>query len=145
MGGAMQASFKEILEAFEFASMAGGANETQAYLCKQTGKIYVHSDLYEDPEEELPEDLEDDEKYIALPDKYDLDLGNALVFDFANEVLPSDYDAIRKIFDKRGAYSRFKELLVRRDALQRWYDFESKATERALREWCEANEIALAD
>lgn len=112
----MQTSFKDILEAFEFASMAGGANETQAYLCKQTGKIYVHSDLYEDPEEELPEDLEDGKKYIALPDKYDLELGKALVFDFASEVLPNDYDAIRKIFGKRGAYSRFKELLVRRDA-----------------------------
>ena len=36
----MQASFKDILEAFEFASMAGGANETQVYLCKHTGKIY---------------------------------------------------------------------------------------------------------
>ena len=93
----MQVSFKDILEAFEFASAwLVVANEMQAYLCKQTGKIYVHSDLYEDPEEELPEDLEDGEKYIALPDKYDLDLGTALVFNFASEVLPHDYDAIRK-------------------------------------------------
>jgi hypothetical protein len=29
--------------------------------------------------------------------------------------------------------------------LERWYDFEAKATERALREWCELNSIELAD
>ena len=52
--------------------------EHQAYLCKQTGKIYLHSDLYEDPDEELPEDLEDGDKYIALPGKRDLDLGKPL-------------------------------------------------------------------
>jgi hypothetical protein len=37
----------------------------------------------------------------------------------------------------RGAYSKFKALLTRRRALDRWYDFEWKATERGLREWCE--------
>jgi hypothetical protein len=30
-------------------------------------------------------------------------------------------------------------------ALERWYEFEAKATERALREWCDANSIGLAD
>ena len=60
-------------------------------------------------------------------------------------MLPRDFDAIRGIFSKRGAYGKFKDLLARRDALDRWYDFEAKATERALRDWCEANEIALTD
>ncbi len=140
----MQVSFKDILEAFEFASVSP-YGEHQAYLCRQTGKFYLHSDLYEDPDEELPEDLEDGDKYIALPSKRDLDLGKPLALDFASEVLPRDFDAIRGIFSKRGAYGKFKDLLARRDALDRWYDFEAKATERALRDWCEANEIALTD
>jgi hypothetical protein len=29
--------------------------------------------------------------------------------------------------------------------LERWYDFESKATKRALREWCAFNSMELAD
>ena len=140
----MRVSFKDILDAFEFAS-ASASGEHQAYLCRQTSKIYLHSDLYEDPDEELPEDLEDDEKYAALPSKHDLDLGKRLALDFASEVLPRDFDVIRGIFSKRGAYARFKDLLVRRDALDRWYDFEAKATERALRDWCEVNDIALTD
>jgi hypothetical protein len=144
VGKPMQVSFKDILDAFEFAS-ASPHGEHQAYLCRQTAKIYMHSDLYEDPDEQLPDDIEDDEKYISLPDKRDLDLGKPLVLDFAREVLPDDFNAIRGIFSGRGAYAKFKDLLIRRNVLERWYDFEAKATERALRDWCEDNEITLVD
>jgi hypothetical protein len=48
------------------------------------------------------------------------------------------------MFSKRGAYQKFRALLIRRNALDRWHDFESKATERALREWCEFNSIEVA-
>ena len=47
------------------------------------------------------------------------------------------------MFDRRGAYARFKDLLLRKKALDRWYDFEAKATEAALREWCEINGITI--
>jgi hypothetical protein len=47
------------------------------------------------------------------------------------------------MFDRRGAYARFRDLLLRKKALDRWYDFEAKATEAALREWCELNEITI--
>ena len=54
-------------------------------------------------------------------------------------------DEVGYIFSKRGAYSKFSTLLARRHAVDRWHDFESKATERALRDWCELNSIAVAD
>jgi hypothetical protein len=47
------------------------------------------------------------------------------------------------VFRKRGAYARFKDLLHWKKALERWYDFENKATEAALREWCEVNDIVI--
>ena len=50
---------------------------------------------------------------------------------------------MRRIFHKRGAYARFKDLLQRKNALDRWYDFEAEATEAALREWCEINGITI--
>jgi hypothetical protein len=50
---------------------------------------------------------------------------------------------IGHIFSRRGAYHRYKELLVRRDALERWYDFSNKSEEGALREWCAENGIDL--
>jgi hypothetical protein len=65
------------------------------------------------------------------------------VFAFAREFLPDELDEIQRIFHKRGAYARFKDLLQRKKALDRWYDFENKATEAALREWCEINGITI--
>jgi NAD(P)-dependent dehydrogenase (short-subunit alcohol dehydrogenase family) len=35
-------------------------------------------------------------------------------------------------------------LLVRRDALERWYDFSNKSEEAALRKWCAENGIELS-
>src|SRR5215468_5816520 len=84
-------------------------------------------------------------KYILIPDKRELDLGKPLVLDFASEFLPDDYDEVRHIFSRRGAYRRYKELLVRRGALERWYDFSNKSEETALREWCAENGIELSE
>ena len=53
------------------------------------------------------------------------------------------YDEVRHIFSRRGAYRRYKDLLVRRGALDLWYDFSNKAEEAGLREWCAENGIEL--
>jgi hypothetical protein len=65
--------------------------------------------------------------------------------DFAREFLPDDYDEVRHIFSRRGAYRRYKELLVQRGALERWYDFSNKSEKTALREWCAENEIETSE
>src|SRR6516225_4048392 len=111
----MVVSFSDLQLAFEFVS-SGGMGENEAYLDRRSGKIYWHSE-FGDNDEELPDDIDDD-KYISIPDKRELDLGKLLVFDFARGFLPDDYDEVRHIFSRRGAYRRFKELLVRRDALE---------------------------
>ncbi|HEV7877539.1 hypothetical protein [Bradyrhizobium sp.] len=138
----MPTGFEDILFAFEFVS-SDGSNE--ALLCKRTGKVYWRSELsgLDEIGEELPDDIEKDENYVAIPGKRELDLGKPLVLDFAREFLPNDFDEVRYIFGRRGAYQKFRALLTRRKALKRWDDFESKATERALREWCELNEIEV--
>ena len=91
-----------------------------------------------------PDDI-DDKNYILIPDKRELELGKPLVFYFAREFLPDDYDEVRHIFSRRGAYRRYKDLLVRRGALERWYDFSNKSEETALREWCAENGIELSE
>ena len=108
----------------------------------QSGKIYWHSE-FGDNDEELPDDI-GDEKYISIPGKRELDLGKSLALDFAREFLPDDYDEVRHIFSRRGAHRRYKELLVRRDALKRWYDFSNKSEAAAVREWCAENGIDLS-
>jgi hypothetical protein len=141
----MPCSFQDILSAFEFVDTSVVTNE--AFLCLRTGKIYFRSDFTdaEDLNDEMPDDIEDEEKYIAIPGRRELDLGKPLVLDFAREFLPDDFDDVRDIFSRRGAYRKFRALVTRRNVLDRWYEFENKATERALREWCELHSIELAD
>jgi hypothetical protein len=95
--------------------------------------------------DELPDDIDDEEKYLPIPDKRELDLGKPLVLAFAREFLPHDFDEVRRIFSKRGAYAHFKSLLAKRNAIDQWHDFEDKATEQALREWCELHDIEVVD
>jgi hypothetical protein len=143
----MPVSFRDILDAFEFVS-AGGLGEHQAYLCRQTGKIYWHSDFLDSPDDDsqdkLPADIDDGEAYVEIPDRRELDLGKPLVLDFTLRFLPDDYDEVRRIFSKRGAYSAFKFLLGQRNALDKWYAFETEASERALRQWCDLNSIEIS-
>ena len=69
----MRVSLKDLQEAFEFVS-AGGGGEHQAFLCMQSGKLYCHSELC-DGVNLLPEDIENTEKFLPIPDKKELDLG----------------------------------------------------------------------
>ena len=139
----MPVSWKDLTLAFEFVG-ASSTGEHQVFLCKPTGELHWHSDSLEEFDE-LPDDIDDDEKYIQLPDKRELDLGKQLVFDFAREFLPRDFDEVQRIFSRKGAYARFKDLLVRRGALDQWYAFEEKAEENALRRWCDLNSIEISD
>ena len=140
----MPLRFDDVLTAFEFVS---GDGSSEALLCRRTGRVYWRS-LAADIDEiadELPEGVEDDANYIAIPRKQELGLGKPLALDFAREFLPDDFDDVRYIFSKRGAYPKFKALLMRRHALERWYAFEEKATNQALRDWCEVNSIEFSD
>jgi hypothetical protein len=138
----MPAKLSDIELAFEFAS---AGDECAAYVCRQTGEIYyVGGDQYSgEPDDEVPDDIDDGSKYAAVPGKRELDLGKPMVLAFAREVLPEDFNEIRDIFSKRGAYQKFKGLLDRRGAIDRWHAFENETTRAALRAWCEAEAIEL--
>jgi hypothetical protein len=141
----MSPTIAEIGEAFEFANTGGDMGQFFAFICKRTGKIYYQTDFPDAIEmnDELPDDLDDEEKYVALPDKRELDLGKPLVLDFAHEFLPDDLDDVRDFFSRRGGYRKFKTLLARRGAIDRWHAFEAKATEQALRDWCALHSIEI--
>jgi hypothetical protein len=94
--------------------------------------------------DELPEDIEENENYISIPHKSDLDLGRNLVFDFVEANIPDEFERVRAIFSRKGAYARYKDLLEARGQLEAWYNFENEATENALRAWCKEKCIELA-
>jgi GNAT superfamily N-acetyltransferase len=132
--------FKDIVDAFDFVSF-GQMYTNQAFLNKETGKIYWYSE-YGDNEEELPEDI-DDEIYIEIPHKNELELGKRLVLEFTFEHLPEKVDEVEEIFRNKGAYSKFKALLERKGVVEKWYEYESQAKEKSLRMWCKENKIKI--
>jgi hypothetical protein len=139
----MTIKYTEIEDAFSFVSSAPPC-ENAAYLNRQTGETYFESGMGDS--DELPDDIDDGEKYIEIPHKFDLDLGNELAHDFAAVRLPADLNAVNDIFSNRkGAFSRFKRLLENRNKLEEWYQYEQQRTEQALREWCKDNNIELDD
>jgi hypothetical protein len=131
------------MDAFEFASVSGPF-DNRAYVDLESGKIYLVSDEFE-LEQELPEDLEESDRYLAVPGKNELDLGRRLVERFVQERLPADVEEVAALFRRKGAYSRMKVLLADRGVLQQWYEFEQAETRSALRAWCEENGIELTD
>ena len=131
----------ELRDAFEFVS-AGPDFEHCAYVCLDTGRVYCRSTLDDEAAAELPEDLETSERYLCVPGKTALDLGRRLALRFTAQELPADYETVVSFFRRCGAYGRFKDLLHRRAALQRWYAFEDQAVTEALLAWCA--EVGLA-
>lgn len=134
----MNIKFDDVLELFELVNF-GSPFEHEGYICKESGKTYFYSE-FGDNEEVLPDDIYS-EKYLTIPYKNELNLGNNLAFDFTLEYLPSEYDKVRSIFNRKGAYARFKSLLESAGKIEEWYTFEAKHTEEALREWCKKQGI----
>jgi len=132
----------EMRDAFEFVSI-GGSLGAEAYISRDTGKIYLRTIDGFMEEDEVSDDALETDRYIAVPQKTELDLGRRLVLRFADDELPGDLDTVEDLFRRKGAYAGFKRLLESRGALQRWYDYEERATEEALQTWCQNNGIQL--
>jgi len=133
-------TFDEIHDAFFYVSSAEYGMH-KAFLCLDNGEIYFRSE-WDDPKDEDEDEFECDH-FIEIPHKNDLNLGQALVIEFAEEHLPGDLGLVQRLFARRGAYRRFKELLEERGLLQTWYDYENTSQKEALREWIQENGIEL--
>jgi hypothetical protein len=127
--------FEDLSLAFDFVS-SGAPMEHQAYVSLDTGKIYWVSDL-------APTDFEESDRYLEIPHKNELDLGQDLALRFAAREVPEAYDRVAAFFGHRGAYRRFKDYLAETGCLEKWYVFEAEQVDRALRAWCAANQIAI--
>ena len=135
----MPIKFSDIEDAFFFVSM-GEMYMNSAILCIETGQIFYISDFSDS--DELPEDIDDEpDKYIEIPHKNELNLGKHLVLEFSAMHLPDNLEKVNSFFHKKGAYSKFKNLLEAKGLLDKWYAFEEEEQNKALREWCKDNDI----
>jgi len=133
--------FSDIQDAFFFVGSAGYGLHT-AILSKDTGQMYWRSeegDLDEIGDKDLTSD-----RCIEIPHRNELGLGQELVFEYVAEHLPDELVQVQQMFGRRGAFAAFKDLLESKGLLQRWYDIEHEREERALRQWCEENQLELS-
>ena len=131
--------YDDIELAFDFISGAPQC-ANQVFYDKRNGQLYYSSGMGD--MDEVPEDANDDD-LIEIPHRNDLDLGQALVFQFIRKVLPDQYPEVKRIFSRSGAYGRFKSFLQRRGQLEAWYLYEDAATRQALLQWCHNNNIPI--
>lgn len=134
--------YSEVLDAFLFVGSAA-PSEQGAYIDSDSGKIFWVSPLID--LDDVPDDIETSDRYIAVPHKNDLGLGRDLALSFVDRESPDEYDTVAGFFRSRGAYRRFKDFLASRNLLEPWYHFENAETETALRAWCEEQNIKLID
>ena len=135
------------LDDLEYALLfvdGGSGFGNAAWVCLETGAVFCHSDETDDFEP-LPEDIDDMDRYVAVPGKRDLGLGKPLALEFARTQLPACYEQVCAMFSHRGAYARFKDLLERHQSLDAWHQWEAEQTLQALRAWCADNGFTLAD
>ena len=87
--------YEELSMAFDFVSFDGVGTHA-AYISLETGRIYwISEDSQAD--EEVPEDIEDSDRYFLVPHKRDLDLGTHLVLRFAAREWPEQLETIREM------------------------------------------------
>lgn len=86
--------------AFAFVN-SGPPMEHNAYISLDTGRIHWVSDL-NPVDEELPEDFETSDRYVALPHKNDLGLGRNLALGFVAQELPTALEDVEAIFRRKG-------------------------------------------
>lgn len=134
-------AFADLYASFDFVS-AGAPSEHQAWLCRTTGTMHWYSEMT-DLDEPLPVDIDDADHYLAIPHKKDLGLGKPLGLAFTRKYLPECFEQVRAIFARPGAYARFKDLLVARNRLAAWHEYEDAQSRYALRHWCADHGIAL--
>ena len=120
-----------------------GTVGAEAWVCRETGTVHMRADMLDLPEP-VPDDVDDEDKYVPVPGLKELDLGQALVFDFVDEHIPDAENEVRQFFRRSGAYRRFSNFVDDRGLTDRWHAFRDERTQAAMREWCEDNGLQLS-
>ena len=132
------------------------------YLNKKTGEVVLLTDeemLTEEEEgsaEDIPEwageaqkvakdILENSENYEELPSKEEIN-EYRIMEDFCHSVEDGGVsEKLSAAIKGRGAFSRFKENIVKLGIEARWYKYRKEAFKKIAIEWCEDNHIDYID
>ena len=128
----MEVDIDDIAIAIDFVSGCSSL-EPEAFLDQEAGEIFYSS--ADGADENFPTDVYENDRYILIPSEQDLDLGRSLAIAFSSQELANELDSVYAIFHRKGAYSKFRALLVRTGSLEKWYAFEAESTKKAIKQW----------
>ncbi|MFO1214586.1 MAG: hypothetical protein U1E72_08340 [Burkholderiaceae bacterium] len=132
--------YEALEQALDWASTYD--DERRALVSRASAEVFL-TGIYA-ADSDVPADVGDAARYVAVPHRHDLDLGRPLVRRFCSEQLaPALATQVEGLFRRAGAYARFKELLQRHGQLDAWHAYEAAATEEALRGWCDTVGLLL--
>jgi hypothetical protein len=136
----VEVKYNDLEFAFDYLN-SGDPYEKSVYVSRSTGQTFFRSDMADI--DELPDDVEENDDYVEIPNRYDLDLGKKLVWDFVDRQIPGLKNKVQRIFSRRGAYSRYKAFLADLELLDAWHRFEGERTKEVLLEWCKDEGVPI--
>ena len=147
----------EIIEAIDLQS-----DEMVAYLDTRTGQIITISDEEAraveegDPLDDYPEwqqdniriaidFLENEDDYLALPTKYDLNEYRIIEKFVLSLTDRRTSELLYTSIKGKGAFRRFKDALRRLELDDEWYAYRNAALRQVAIDWCESNQIQFRE
>lgn len=143
-----------IVEALEFQSQEG-----RAFLDRETGEIHQFGPEelalgddddpldnladWQQPLVELARQVLSDssDRFVELPDMWDVHEYRALERFAANQTDPDVADELRSAISGRGAFRLFKDAVHRLGIADRWYVYRNDFLLEIARDWCHENDV----
>lgn len=133
----MHISIKTIVDCLEMAS-----NDLEQFLNTETGEITVLIDDFStDADEKLAEEIECSEKYVRLPNQYEIHEWKIMESFSQNITLNSIREQLLSALHGKQAFKRFKDTLNRLGISADYYDCRNREYYRIAEEWCRENRI----
>lgn len=119
----MKVKLDTIIDGLECVS-----DDTQVFYNTETGETVLWMDYGDN---DIDEDELEDEKYIALPDRFEINEYH-MMETFAYDRDERLVDAIKG----RGAFRRFKDTAAEIGLIDDWYEFRDNCYKSRAEDWC---------
>jgi hypothetical protein len=132
----MKVQLSEIIDAIDFTD-----DNTEYYLDRETGEIVMINDEIMDRSEceELSEQL-DEHGFYRLPSQFDIDDYRTMER-FISTLSGSAADKLSRAISGRGAFRRFKDMVIDLGLSDQWYKFLDDAHRSVAIRWCEEKDL----
>jgi len=149
----MKVQLSSIVEGIEFQGL-----ETYSYLNLKTGEIVVivdeeiraaesdedisdRAEWYKEAIARAKEFLENQDQYLELPTKYDLN-EYRIIENFVHSIpIEEQREEMFNLIRGKGAFFRFKQGIERFLLKEKWYKYRDSEITRFAEEWCQENNI----